>query len=569
MSSMYAIWHALLPYRDFIVLTGVVLTFAKIAWDVWRGASFITKVLSDATVGWINAAAKMGSLLRYAPSLIVDFKGQRLCAARYIAELEILRPRARPPKPRDYQPHEFNRIFTAWAAEEMARRSSISALIRQHFNETRTGLWRSIGRGIKSLSRNSRQAMGRSESTTVVPIDDFPSLDDSRIAIKRYFDVLESMGYRDAKFVSTAQLEVGYLAPLFLITGLINRFTDEDGWKLILNNYRHLVQSDEKYSTELRELRSFLFNCWLLWGPSIAPCSCPLWIPKNPACKNDLTIQYGFGDENNSIDIVVKNGRGVNFATGLENRLNPSPKEMASDADFTPIALCAAPYRVKGTFRWGPKLKDDEISDAQRFIQGGAASARKPLNGRIVLECREGDVEIADASDSPKYYSAYLWIMFVISDSDGKPHFPQRWKNVLVYFEHGNIADATTYQTLKENLISKVCSSLTEILSRKSDDGRVAIRYACAFDDSYCGPKDGVLFSPHQGLAGAQGASAYKKARLVDILRQATSKLGTNHPLTSGRLCLPETPRPSAPNEYGSCQLPEIIEEFYGALQVK
>lgn len=568
--GVYELWEAIQPFRELIILLGVLLTIAKVAWDVSRGTAFITKVLSDPPIGWLRAAGKIGLLLTYAPSLIVDFRGERLSAARYLAELEILKPKARSPNPRDYRPREFQRVLKEWSAGEQQRRASITALIRHHFYVTRPGVWGSIGRGLKRLTAKFRKPDGLAlDPTTVVPIDDFPSLDDSRVAIKRYFDVLGSMGYRDATFVSSARLEVGYLAPLFLITGLINRFTDEDGWKLILNNYRQLVRADEKYSLELRELRSFMFNCWLLWGPSVAPCSCPLWIPKDPSCKNDLIIQYGFGDENNSIDLIVKNGRGIHFATSLENRLNPSPKEM-DDADFTPIALCAAPYRVRGSFRWGPDMDDAKISEAQRFIQGGASGSRKPLNGRIVMECRDLDVEIADASLSAKYYSAYLWIMFVILDCDGKPHFSQRWKNLLVYFEHANIADASTYQTLKENLISKASSSLTEILGRRSDMERVAIRYACAFDDSYCGPSDSVLFPPHQGLAGMRSAGLQaKRAKLIDILRETTLRLPADHVLNSGRLCLPETSRPCDPNGYASCHLPEIIEEFYGELQEK
>ena len=70
-----------------------------------------------------------------------------------------------------------------------------------------------------------------------------------------------------------------------------------------------------------------------------------------------------------------------------------------------------------------------------------------------------------------QYYSAYLWIMFVIVDRESGKLFHEEkpWKNLLAYFEYGNIADASTYQTLKENLVAKLCSSLSEILERPSD----------------------------------------------------------------------------------------------------
>jgi len=117
------------------------------------------------------------------------------------------------------------------------------------------------------LTRADEQPLGP------VAIADFPQLDDSRTKIKRYFEALERRGQAKAedpdRFLTEARFESGYIAPIFLITGLVNRFADEDGWNLVLDNYRRLIEEDAFYAPELRELRSFLFNCWLLWGPSI------------------------------------------------------------------------------------------------------------------------------------------------------------------------------------------------------------------------------------------------------------------------------------------------------------
>jgi hypothetical protein len=219
--------------------------------------------------------------------------------------------------------------------------------------------------------------------------------------------------------------------------------------------------------------------------------------------------------------------------------------------------VCAAPYQVTGTFKWGPLVAGGKISTAQELIQGGEAGFREPLSGRIILECEDQDIRIVPSVTH--YYSAYLWIMFLIVDRNDNPFFPERWKNLLVYFEHANIADASTFQTLKETLVSKVCSSVTEILLRGSDAEKIAIRYACAFDDSVCGRANGaLLFPPHPGVAGAA-------TTLLEILKEAKSRKPVDHPLKSRRLLLPENPSPR--NRYSSCELPRIVEEFYHDLR--
>ena len=62
-------------------------------------------------------------------------------------------------------------------------------------------------------------------------------------------------------------------------------------WKLIIDEYRELVRHDDVYSPQTRELRAFLFNCWLLWGPSIPQCDCDCWASHHDA------YQYGYGDD--------------------------------------------------------------------------------------------------------------------------------------------------------------------------------------------------------------------------------------------------------------------------------
>jgi hypothetical protein len=125
----------------------------------------------------------------------------------------------------------------------------------------------------------------------------------------------------------------------------------------------------------------------------------------------------------------------------------------------------------------------------------------------------------------------------------------------LAYFEHGNIADAASYQTLKENLVAKICSSLTEILERESDK-RIAIQYVCAFDDSNCGLPGSELSFPPETVKG-------RPTRLIDILR---GRIAGDHALArfSGRLLLPG--RTGGGAGFGACHLPGLVEGFYKEL---
>jgi hypothetical protein len=424
--------------------------------------------------------------------------------------------------------------------------------MRQQLREERHDFLSTLNEFLRSALGNRikgrlRSWLGWSEDRLPchVQVDSFQGLDESRGLIKRYFGVLHSMGEADNKFVTTVRIEWGYLAPIFLITGLINRFKEDDGWRRIIDNYPALLATDQAYSRELRELRSFLFNCWLLWGPSIPHCTCAMWSTEGA----DLTVQYGYGDENNSLDLIVKDGRRRDFIGALGNCLGA-----ASHRGQIASAVCAVPYNVTGRLRWGPSLGDREIGEAQRLIQGGSGEMRKPLQGRIVLEAHWTDCTYRDDVRLSHYYSAYLWVMFVIvSRSTGQLLYEvQPWKNLLPYFEHGNIADPATYHALKENLAAKICASLDRILEKDAD---VAIGYVSAFDDSNCGAGNAVVF-PSPG------------ARLVDLLleRIARENASLATAKREGRLFLPDTHAPAGPNAYGSCHLPEMIEGFYKEL---
>ncbi|KAB2919233.1 MAG: hypothetical protein F9K29_06355 [Hyphomicrobiaceae bacterium] len=573
-------WQFVRQHREEVPLLLGSLTAAYILYGIARAGNFISEVAFDQregwfsrTVNWLRGIGRAMLLSWYAPTLLLAFPRRRFIGARYYTELQILQPRAALPHRRDYNEREYRRRLDEALEAEEARRQNIRRLLRERLTEE-PGVVVAV---VQWLFRKLRRAHGQEQPLGPVDIGDFPQLDDSRAKIKRYFEALERRslprGEDTTRFLTEARFQSGYIAPIFLITGLVNRFAEDDGWNLVLDNYRRLIEKDAFYTTELRELRSFLFNCWLLWGPSIQPCSCEQWAHGESAnSPRDLMIQYGYGDENNSIDILVKGGLAADFRAKLHAILN----KRAADQLNKPFNVSAAPFVATGRFRWGPSLSDAEVCTAQALVRGGSdAGQRQPINGRLVLECRHNDVTVAaDVSQSSGYYSAYLWVMFLIQDAQGNCFHDEQWKNLLVFFEHGNIADASTYHTLKEQLVAKTCSTLAKVLSEfdaheaqgGARRGPLRLAYACAFDDSNCtGHK--ALFPPDSlGRSSPAGAVAFEDVRILSILRRTIGGLAEGHVLRSDRLLLPAAAGPADANPYSSCHLPEIVEQFYADL---
>ena len=581
MNTLDWAWQSIRLHKEEISLVLGLLTAVYILYGIGRAGHFIGEVAFVSqegwfprTVNWLRGIGRALLLSWYAPTLLFAFPRRRFIGARYYTELQILQPRASLPNRRDYNEREYKRRFETARDGEGRRRERIRQLLRERLTEepgilTAAVLW--LLQKLRLIRKDDRP-LGP------VVIADFPELDDSRTKIKRYFEALErrslEKGDDATRFLTEVRFESGYVAPIFLITGLVNRFADDDGWNLVLDNYRRLIEKDALYAAELRELRSFLFNCWLLWGPSIQPCSCEYWKTDAAAgSAGDLMIQYGYGDENNSIDILVKGGLSADFRAKLNAILN----KHAGDHLNTPFNVAAAPFIATGRFRWGPSLSDAEVCTAQALVRGGSdASQRQPINGRVILECRHNDVTVAaEVSQASGYYSAYLWVMFLIKDAQGRCFHAEPWKNLLVFFEHGNIADPTTYHILKEQLVTKTCATLTKVLSEAPADGNegaangapLRLVYACSFDNSNCGEGDKALFRPDPlGRRNGSGGVTFEDVTILSMLRRSIDSLPDGHVLKSDHLLLPIASGLAEANPYSSCHLPEIVEQFYADL---
>ena len=529
---------------------------ARIGYRVYwysKSRKLIRRVLISEDGSSRDVARKMRLMAEADASTRFLSRRNPLAMARRLVELEIINPSKPKPNRDDYDPDAYKEELRNWQEEENKRTKGLVTDLRRIFLEAPRDFekdWniRVIYRAVTGfLARMRGKQSQRAEKSNPTPVSEpaptlqsFADLDRRRASIERYFRVLSDIRPDEPRLFSTeVSINNGFLAPIFLVTGILNRFDEEKGWKLIIDEYRELVRHDDVYSPQTRELRAFLFNCWLLWGPSIPQCDCDCW-----ASRHDV-YQYGYGDENQSIDLFVRHGSGPNLSKRLNIQAGPKY-----------LARLAAPYKVRGRFRLGADLKDDEVCKIQRRIIAGGGDAVDTSEGRIILECSPAGFEVIEDSVSSNYYSAYLWIIFVLLDKNGLPHFDgeERWKNVLCFFEHGNIADASTYQTSKRSLAIKAVSAISEILERDKD---IQIRYACALDDPNC--SSGLKYRPDSNVL-----------RIVDVARSQID--GGNFPvakdaLSSGMLVIPLREEVgTGDSTYSSCTLPSLVADFYQQL---
>ncbi|ADP71127.1 hypothetical protein Rvan_1889 [Rhodomicrobium vannielii ATCC 17100] len=577
-------WSEVEAYKQWIgsafgALTLIMLIGYRLR-GYYRGVSFIKRVLLGPGDSHSEARAKMLLILR------ADFKSfffsnaNRFAAARKLVELEIINPADPEPNEYDFKSEQkYKEKIDAWRKQQQVREAEIVSDLRKVLSDPKTGFegdgWDLKAEIFKFLQSPFRRSQSQGAKQNSVVLKSFKKLDDNRELIKRYFNVLGQMDPdAEKKFLTQTTIKFGYISPIFLLTGILNRFDDEDGWRLIIDRYRALVKDDRHYSIETRELRAFLFNCWLLWGPSISPCDCPEWQTEGLT----TTLQYGYGDENQSIDLIFKDNDNGDFGALIRGRLSLKDPNIDPRIGFAPSAILAVPSVVQGRFKWGPDLGEDVVCAAQKLI-------RDPGRGRVVLECdpqgfrTKNPQKDTPTNDVSNYYTAYLWIMFVIQDGNGAPFFQEEevyWKNLLVFFEHGNIADATTFHTLKKNLAAKVCSSLSEIFAREQALGRtLRIVYGGALDDTNCG--HGNTLYPPARVAHLDDLPYEKDTQIIDIVSNLAMSTIDGSPLprflvlkravADGCLVLEGASKNGDhKSEFCSCQLPQVIENFYDKL---
>ena len=279
--------------------------------------------------------------------------------------------------------------------------------------------------------------------------------DDTRKLLKEYLAQTP-----DRRFLTSLAIERGFVTPLHLLAGLLAQF--KQNWADLIGAFGTATYLDGDHLEQWRQRQASMFLVWLIWGPSISICTCKYW-------SGALALQYGYGDENNSIPLLIPDAKREEWFDRLR------------------AGALARQLGVTGRLRLAPA----------RELFG---RAQDRFHDELVLE-----YEASAPAAGPNYYTAYVWVIFVISQEQPSPHggagvsawHPlrdrngrslEKWLNVLAFFEHANIADEHAYESAKEQLASKVFPTMQRIVDEVDADGRVGLRfvYGCAIDDSGC-----------------------------------------------------------------------------------
>src|SRR6516225_7238672 len=222
MPDLYQLFQKLHAYWWLVPV--IVLAVLNIR-DFSRGTTLMSRVLYGPLTGRARATFELGRIFIKHPWLFLSWsRDTRFRAARLFAEVEILNPRSSAPNRHDFSDQaSYREARLEWTNGEAGRKRHTTAYIREQLAEERSSfysrLWDFCRRMVPFSADLSVEA---SRPAHLVPVSSFASLDESRPLIKRYFSVLASLSEADTTFVSTTQIDIGYLAPLFLITGLIN-----------------------------------------------------------------------------------------------------------------------------------------------------------------------------------------------------------------------------------------------------------------------------------------------------------------------------------------------------------
>lgn len=350
---------------------------------------------------------------------------------------------------------------------------------------------------------NLRQIFDSDEKIKKILIKNCFSIHNQLDKIKKYLEAMNG----ESRFFCYVEIEEGFIAPLYLIAGPLHYF--EEDWPKFIQEYKDSIVEEDKINyfnnPHLRTFKSSIFTTWIGWGPSIPVCSCNRW-------EGQVTFQYGFGDENNSIPILIPDDEQVRtqYTDKFFNDENHIVKNARVTAKLELISKSTSSSRI------------EKIAKAQ-------AELRDPARPEIVLT----DVKSSIPSASTNYYSAYLWVLFGITNRENleafkktildssNPKINQKnsndskiktiWRDMLPFFEHVNIADQYSYSKQKKIFACQVLESLKVIYLDLPIEKRDEIKfvYFCALDDCNC--SSGILAS-----------KALRQESIKDILQNFT-----------------------------------------------
>ncbi|WP_157900669.1 GNAT family N-acetyltransferase [Mycobacterium rhizamassiliense] len=344
--------------------------------------------------------------------------------------------------------------------------------------------------------------------------------------IERYLDACDAKS-----FLSKVTINSGFVAPLHLLTGLLAYYDEE--WEPVVDAYgRSLIRLEDPFVySKARKMQSFIFDCWLLWGPSIPICTCEEW-------HGEVALQYGYGDENNSLTLRCS---------------SPQMLRTLGEKYGGPHDRLALRARVSGVLKWGPDLGTAGFCHAQVAIS---------TDKRLVLDTTSESDGIRPAGGTSEqvhaqYYSAYLWIAFVMCKLDAEtgrvePHNPKhKWRDLIPFFIHANIADPEAYEFHVNQLARGAVEAARQLLVAEPD---LILRFGCAIDETGCG-SDTLYVLETPKISDRMRVFAREAARQEDGEALQRLHFGSAELFELG--------------EYSACALPEMVNDYLEDIQEK
>lgn len=416
-----------------------------------------------------------------------------------------------------------------------------------------------------------------------IEVDDAGDVTGLMETISRYLIVVRTVdreiqrrGSDELKFICPIRISQGFVSPQHLLSGLLVKFNEK--WQKILNKFNSDTEdfaelglpNSNAFARDFRQLQMFIYNCWLMWGPSIPICSSNCGL----SAGTYISLQYGYGDENNSLEIVGER----TFLSGKLNRLAQRYE-----------GVMAINARVEGRLQLS-KLTDSKFMGNQlpEFIRQswtGLQDERPVLHltetqptdllqsSIVGVENPVGDLQAARADTVSSYFSSYLWVIFVLLKEERGAWYPvssilqsplkrtsaNPWKDFLPFFEHGNIADAETCNFCKDQLAQKAVMGIVHLVEKSllGRDAAFPLRfaYACASDDPGC--FNGLEFPSFSG-----GQSIQK--RMKEFLAREAEKSPIAKRLVEDQVIVFDSYGGGQHmHPHSSCFLPQHIKKHY------
>jgi hypothetical protein len=411
---------------------------------------------------------------------------------------------------------------------------------------------------------------------------------------RRYFDAVVESGKATRETIASLasiRVKMGFLSAQSLVAGLLSRFDDD--WRPVLNAYQRAIPDPRTRRGAFESLQASQWNCWLMWGPSIPVCRCEQWL-------GHFALQYGYGDENNSIPVLEfvaedgvpktlgpiasgmrAEGRTARFV-GLTGRLRwgpwflrPQSAIVTSDEPGFDVAAQDVEPIADGAVLYG-------VAPAQASLYDDSAPAHRHDSDGLVLELESID---GSQAETRVYFSAYLWLMILVavpprtaSDAEigpsllrGKaypawPEGPDRrqvrearlWEDVVPVFVHANVADPDALAFQRRTLVENAVTLLRQLWERRTelfdaDDVNAGIQFHVVSASDYSGCGCEVRFPPAHSLVDELRArldAEPDRAFAEHVVLPAADG-------TDGR-------RPwGLAGYFSACHLPELIGDYY------